>query len=65
MLISDLKALDCEKEGQQYRRNLHKRHGVEAVLGKRSAPEFQEHFEPMGKRAKLGERFTADFFTLD
>ena len=65
MLIADLEAIDEEKEGQVFRKNLHKRHGIE-VLGKRPAESsWQEHFEPVGKRAKLGERFTTDFFTLD
>jgi len=48
--------------------NVLKRHGIDnSILGKRQATEIESHFEPLGRRAKMGERFEnmEEIFGLD
>ena len=70
-LVKDLESIDCDKEGLNLRKTLFKRHGLDLDQSKNQNEQGQQtwmgQFEPVGKRAKLGERFENqdDFFVLD
>ena len=56
-LASELEEFDAEKEARIVSYNVLKRYGIEnkPVLGKRAAE--PSHYEPLGRKAKMGERF--------
>ena len=59
-LVKDLESIDCEKEGLNLRKTLFKRHGLDLEQGnseKEQQQTWMGQYEPVGKRAKLGERF--------
>lgn len=56
------------KEAKHVSQNVLKRHGIDnSILGKRPAPEMESHYEPLGRKAKMGERFEnmEEIFGLD